>query len=96
MNLNDFKDSVLTGVMPMDLSVPLQALWLEARGNWHQAHNSLQSANGPEAAWVHAYLHRKEGDISNAAYWYRRAGQTPTKQTLEQESASMAETLLQR
>jgi hypothetical protein len=96
MDLSDFKDSVSAGMIPADLSVPLQALWLEARGDWHQAHNSVQGASGPEAAWVHAYLHRKEGDVSNAAYWYRRAGRTPTKQTLEEEWATIAETLLQR
>ena len=94
MNPNDLKDSVSAGVMPMGLSLSLQALWLEARGDWHRAHDSVQSANGPEAAWVHAYLHRKEGDIANAAYWYRRAGRTPTKQTLEEEWATIAETLL--
>ncbi len=95
MNLNDLKDSVASGAMPADLSVPLQALWLEAGGDWHRAHNSVQSANGEEAAWVHAYLHRKEGDLSNAAYWYRRAGRTPSKQTLEEEWAGIAEALLE-
>ncbi len=95
MNLKDFKDSVASGAMPADLSVSLQALWLEAGGDWHAAHNSVQSASGADAAWVHAYLHRKEGDLSNAAYWYRRAGQTPSKQTLDDEWASIAESLLE-
>ncbi len=94
MNLIDFKDSVASGAMPADLSVSLRALWLEAGGDWHGAHNSVQSASGAEAAWVHAYLHRKEGDLSNAAYWYRRAGRTPSQKTLEEEWASIAESLL--
>ena len=96
MNLNDFKDSVASGAMPPDLSVPLQTLWLEAGGDWHRAHNSVQSAHGDDVTWVHAYLHRKEGDVSNAAYWYRRAGRTPSKRTLDEEWASIAETLLLR
>ena len=67
---------------PARLSAPLQALWLEAKGDWAGAHELAQSGDRPEGggsgardgAWVHAYLHRKEGDEGNAAYWYARAG----------------------
>ena len=96
IDLNVFQDSVAEGVMPTDLSVPLQALWMEARGDWHQAHIVVQSEKGPEAAWVHAYLHRKEGDLSNASYWYRRASRTPAELTFAEEWVSIAETLLRR
>ncbi len=95
MNLSDFRDSVAAGTMPPNLSLPLQALWTEASGDWHQAHLMVQNANGPEAAWVHAYLHRKEGDTSNATYWYRRANRVPTQQMLEEEWSSIADALLQ-
>jgi hypothetical protein len=52
----------------------LLALWLDAKGDWEKAHGIAQDVAGPDGAWVHAYLHRKEGDLGNAGYWYRRAG----------------------
>ena len=61
---------------PPGLDLALQALWWDAKGDWDQAHRCAQKNEAePRAAWVHAYLHRKEGDPANAAYWYRRAGQ---------------------
>lgn len=60
---------------PVRLSAPLRALWLEAKGDWAGAHELVQATSGGrDGAWVHAYLHRKEGDETNAAYWYARAG----------------------
>ncbi len=56
---------------PAAASGPLRALWQLARGDWHKAHETVQADNGPDAAWVHAHLHRVEGDESNADYWYR-------------------------
>ena len=52
----------------------LHALWHDAHGDWNRAHSIAQDLDTPDAAWVHGYLHRKEGDISNAGYWYHRAG----------------------
>jgi hypothetical protein len=52
----------------------LLALWWDAKGDWEKAHGIAQDVNGVDGAWVHAYLHRKEGDLGNAGYWYRRAG----------------------
>jgi hypothetical protein len=52
----------------------LLALWWDAKGDWERAHEIAQEVEGADGAWVHAYLHRKEGDLGNAAYWYRRAG----------------------
>jgi hypothetical protein len=63
----------------------LQSLWHDAHGDWHKAHNIAQDIETPAGAWVHAYLHRKEGDIWNADYWYRRAGKTRPEGTLEEE-----------
>ena len=57
-----------------ELSGALLALWWDAKGDWEKAHEIAQDVAGADGAWVHAYLHRKEGDLGNAAYWYRRAG----------------------
>lgn len=79
------------------LSLPLQALWHDAAGNWTRAHELCQAAGSREGDWVHAYLHRKEGDISNARYWYSRSGRpSPLPDTsLSEEWAAIAETLLE-
>jgi hypothetical protein len=58
---------------PAGMGRALEALWLDARGDWAGAHAAVQSGPGGDEAWVHAYLHRKEGDEGNAAYWYARA-----------------------
>ena len=76
------------------LSQLLQALWWDAKGQWDQAHNITQEIHSNEAAAVHAYLHRKEGDIGNASYWYRSAGRPGFKGTLEQEWKSLVRDLL--
>jgi hypothetical protein len=75
-------------------SPALLALWHDARGNWDAAHNLVNDSSEPDAMWVHAYLHRKEGDLSNARYWYRRAGREPPKGTLEDERRDILEGLL--
>ena len=71
-------------------------LWQDAAGHWDTAHELAQSDEGPDGAWVHAYLHRKEGDIGNAGYWYRRAGQAPFTGSLEAEWEEIAAVLLKR
>jgi hypothetical protein len=71
----------------------LAALWRDARGDWDRAHELAQSVETAEGAWVHAYLHRKEGDLANADYWYRRAGRTRPATTLDQEWAEIAAAL---
>jgi len=81
----DFKAS-LSGAAPApNLEPPLAALWWAANGNWEEAHKIVQDEDTREAAWVHAYLHRVEGDLGNAGYWYRRAGQPVAKDSLETE-----------
>ncbi len=70
MDLAAFRASLSAAEPPPDLSPALRALWLDARGNWDGAHDAAQADEGGAGDWVHAYLHRKEGDAGNAAYWY--------------------------
>jgi hypothetical protein len=91
MTLDQFKSSTK---LP-DVSLELQSLWYAAKGDWEKAHSLVQDSDAKEAAWVHAYLHRQEGDISNAAYWYRRAGKPEFKGTLEQEWEEITSSLLE-
>ena len=74
-------------------SAPLAALWWAAKGDWTRAHEAAQSDDGAEAAWVHAYLHRVEGDLPNARYWYRRAGKPEGTGALDDEWAAIAAAL---
>ncbi len=93
MTLAEFRASLLESVPPA-VSVPLQALWYDAKGDWGKAHHLVQNDPSSESAWVHAYLHRKEGDIGNAHYWYRRAHKPPFTGTLEAEWEQIAQSLL--
>ena len=85
MTLEEFRKSLNSERPPEDLSLPLSALWWDAKGDWTKAHESAQQDEGPAGAWVHAYLHRKEGDASNAGYWYGRAGKPLVRIPLDQE-----------
>jgi hypothetical protein len=93
MDLETFRAS-LDAAKPPKVSGPLRALWHAAKGDWNRAHEIVQDEEGADAAWVHAYLHRVEGDLSNAGYWYRRAGRPATKDSLELEWTAIAEGLL--
>ena len=95
MDLDAFRTSLSDEVPPDRLDEALHALWWDAKRNWDRAHACVQAEEGPSAAWVHAYLHRKEGDLPNASYWYRRAGRPVASGPLEEEWASIAESLLQ-
>ena len=94
MTLEDFRKSLTADKPPAGLSLVLAGLWWDAKGDWTRAHDSAQQDEGPAGAWVHAYLHRKEGDSSNAAYWYQRAGKPPQRGSLQEEWLSIAEALL--
>ncbi|HVV41336.1 MAG TPA: hypothetical protein VHC94_09760 [Nitrobacter sp.] len=85
VNVAAFKASLTDAAPPQDVSAPLAALWWAAKGDWDKAHGIAQDDSGADASWVHAYLHRVEGDPGNAAYWYRRAGQPVATGTLEAE-----------
>ena len=76
------------------MSCALTALWYDARSDWARAHDCAQEDPGSDGAWVHAYLHRKEGDLSNAGYWYRRARKPVADTTLQQEWEAIAKALL--
>lgn len=80
-----FRKSLSTSAPPVGAGPLLTALWHDAKGDWKRAHEIVQDEDGAEAAWVHAYLHRKEGDLSNAGYWYRRAAKPVSKVSLEDE-----------
>ncbi|TDH26059.1 hypothetical protein EXU57_11195 [Segetibacter sp. 3557_3] len=75
MTIEEFTTSLSQPAPPPGLSVYARALWVDARGDWQGAHALVQELNDDQAAWVHAYLHRKEGDTWNADYWYSRAKQ---------------------
>jgi hypothetical protein len=90
----DFNAS-LSGASPASqFDAPLAALWWAAKGDWDQAHKIVQDEETSGAAWVHAYLHRVEGDLSNAAYWYRTAKKPQASGSLEAEWKSIASALL--
>ena len=94
MTLEQFRESLKGNSPPADLGLALAGLWWDAKGDWTRAHESAQQDEGPEGSWVHAYLHRKEGDQGNALYWYGRAGKPVSKESLEAEWLSIARDLL--
>jgi hypothetical protein len=94
MTLEEFRESLNSEHPPEDLTLSLAALWWDAKGDWTKAHESAQQDEGPAGAWVHAYLHRKEGDVSNAGYWYHRAGRPQSRISLDQEWAEIVSTIV--
>jgi hypothetical protein len=101
MNFEEFKKSLSNSTPLSDSSTYLQSLWYDAKGNWNKAHEIIQNIEdlpagrqGKNAAWIHAYLHRKEGDIGNADYWYRRADKRRPITSLEEEWENIVKTLL--
>lgn len=95
MNLDEFEKSVSEETAP-NLPVQLLALWYDARNDWESAHGLVNDLEDKDAAWVHAYLHRKEGDLGNAAYWYRRAGKEISPAPLKDEWRAIAGSLLEK
>ncbi len=79
---------------PAGLDPLVQALWHEANGDWAAAHRLAQAQDDADGAWVHAYLHRVEGDLGNAGYWYRRAGKPASELPLRDEWTTIAKALL--
>ncbi len=94
MDFSEFRASLADPGPPSELTQSpradlLTALWLDAKGDFDGAHAIAQDVKGTEGARVHAYLHRKEGDGSNARYWYGQARTTEVKGTLEAEWKSL-------
>jgi len=83
--LAEFKKSLNLDQPLSEFSVQLKSLWYDGKGDWHQAHAQVDHLGDQESAWVHAYLHRKEGDIGNADYWYSKARQRRPNLSLEEE-----------
>lgn len=94
MNPQDFKSSLNNDQPPDGISPVLQALWHQAKNDWDEAHRLAQSDKSPNGCWVHAYLHRVEGDNGNAAYWYRMAGKPVCTSRLAEEWERIVEALL--
>src|ERR1700689_1834159 len=93
MTLDEFRQSLFPSDPPAGLSHALAGLWWDAKGDWTRAHESAQQDEG-DGSWVHAYLHRKEGDQGNAAYWYSRTGKPVCRESLEAEWLTIVNSLL--
>jgi hypothetical protein len=93
LTLAEFKATINHGTPP-PLPALLKALWHDARGEWDKAHDLAQDVNTSNGSWTHAYLHRKEGDLANAQYWYHRAHQKMPTHSLEKEWDEIVSVLL--
>jgi hypothetical protein len=96
VTLEEFSASLAAAAAPAGLGAPLQALWWAGKDDWDKAHTIAMEASGTDAAWVHAYLHRVEGDTGNAHYWYRQARREPATGALRNEWETIAAELLAR
>jgi len=94
MTLAEFQRSLTAKTAPRGLAPPLAALWWAQKGDWDKAHKIVMDEGGRDAAWVHAWLHRVEGDAGNAAYWYRQAKRPVASGTHDAEWAAIAAALL--
>lgn len=94
VDLPAFRASLGDDAPPDDVGLALQALWWEAKGDWDAGHELCNREGGYAGAWVHAYLHRVEGDLGNADYWYRRAGRSRPALAVEREWEEIARALL--
>jgi hypothetical protein len=96
MTLEAFKSSLSDPHPPGGISKLLQALWYVGNGDWEKAHNIAQDASSADGSWIHAYLHRVEGDLGNAGYWYHRAGKPLARTSHEEEWEQLVTALLAR
>lgn len=94
MNSEEFRQQKLEIIKTYSLA--LQALWYDYQDDWHHSHGLIDHESDPDCAWVHAYLHRKEGDLSNARYWYRRSGRPESKLSLTEEREQITQALLKQ
>ena len=94
MNFADFKSSLDSDNAPEGLSPLLLALWYDGKNDWERSHDIAQDIHTNDGSWIHAYLHRKEGDPGNAAYWYRKAGKLVPTVSLEKEWEEIVKVLL--
>lgn len=94
MQFEEFVQSTKGNTLPANLPVYVEALWYDAKGNWDKAHHLIDNLSDKNSCWVHAYLHRKEGDIWNADYWYSMAGKRRPDTTLTEEWQAITKALL--
>lgn len=94
MTITSFKESLAAGTPPAQVSIYLKALWYDVKGDWERAHQLIQDLTDGNAAWIHAYLHRKEGDLWNADYWYRNAHRHRPAISLQEEWEELAHAFL--
>ena len=94
MTLEQFRATLAHDSAPTHLPAALAAMWEDGRGNWDAAHAIAQNIENETGSWIHAYLHRKEGDLGNAGYWYRRAGKPVATDSLQDEWARIVNALL--
>jgi hypothetical protein len=94
MTLQDFKASLSNSTPPTGLSDLLKALWYDGKGDWEASHNIAQDIHTQDGSWIHAYLHRKEGDLGNASYWYNRASKPVAKVSLAEEWEQLVKSFL--
>jgi hypothetical protein len=94
LTVDEFRQLLTATAPPATLTDALAGLWWDGKDDWARAHEAAQQDEGTEGSWVHAYLHRKEGDHSNAAYWYSRAGKPVCREPLDSEWASIVKKLL--
>ena len=96
LTLSEFKDSLREEQLGDELPVQLKSLWYDGKGDWQRAHAEVDQLGDKMSAWVHAYLHRKEGDVWNADYWYRQAGETRPAVSLEAEWEALVSQFLSK
>ena len=94
MNLEDFRKGLSAAAPPSGINDYLKSLWYDGKGNWEKAHTIIQDMEDKTASWIHAYLHRKEGDEWNAQYWYTKAGKKMPAESLEKEWEGIVKALL--
>jgi len=94
MEISFFKKSLARDAPPEDATVHAKALWYDKKGDWNNAHHLIRDVEDKNASWIHAYLHRKEGDVTNADYWYRLAGKKRYSGTIEEEWEELLTTLI--
>jgi hypothetical protein len=94
MNVNEFLESIEQDALPDGLPDPVAALWWYAKGDWAKAHGLVDELESKDGMAVHAYLHRKEGSLANADYWYARAGRGCHRPALQDEWSALVAELL--
>ena len=96
MDYSSFNHTLDMGAPPEDFPVEIKALWWERKNYWDTAHELVKDSHSTDSAWVHAYLHRKQGDLQNASYWYSKAGKPVSEIELNDEFKDILNTLLEK